>query len=434
MRVVETPALSASELTVQYRGVTALAHVSLSARKGEIVALAGPNGSGKTTFVRAVLGLVPRWTGSVEVGGARLESLPLDARARALAWMPQEEALGDNVPILEYVQYGRYAHRPRFAPERAGDRETARRILAELGFADRETSGFHELSGGERQRLRLGRVLAQDAPVLLLDEPTSHLDMGYQLELLERVRRLARSEGKTVIAAIHDLNLAARFADRIVVLHHGRTVADGPPAAVLAPALLRDVWGVVADLRRDVRTGLPYLIPSLPTMTARSSPAARGLRVHVVGGGGSAAPILRALVEDGYRVTLGAVPLFDTDSQTAEELGVATVTEMPFASLSQEVRERHRQLLADADVVVVAPFPVGPGNLANLEDVGVERPGPRVILLEPSGGGTRDFAGGAATRELERLRRGAETVDGVPSLLRTLAASARPTDAEAHDR
>jgi len=432
MRADERPALAATDLTVQYRETTALAHVSLEARKGEIVALAGPNGSGKTTFVRAVLGLIPRSSGTVEVGGVRLETLDLVTRARAIAWMPQEEALGDNVPLLEYVQYGRYAHSPRFAPERAADRATARRILSELGFGGRERSGIHELSGGERQRLRLGRVLAQEAPVLLLDEPTSHLDMGYQLELLERVRRLVRSQGTTVVAAIHDLNLAARFADRIVVLHHGRTVAEGAPSAVLAPALLRDVWGVVADLRRDVRTGLPYLIPSLPTMAAPPSPAARGLRVHVVGGGGAAAPILRALVEDGYRVTVGAVPLFDTDSQTAEELGIAAATELPFAPLSPEVRARHRQLIAEADIVVVAPFPVGPGNLANLEDVPSEHP--RMYLVESAGAGTRDFAGGAATRELGRLRAHATALDGVPALLRALSATPRAAHGEPNDR
>jgi iron complex transport system ATP-binding protein len=427
------PALSAVDLTVRYREMTALAHVSIEARRGEVVALTGPNGSGKTTFVRAVLGLVPVGGGSVEIEGVPVRSMKLDERARALAWMPQEEALGDNVPILEYVQYGRYAHHARFAPERPADREAARRILAELGFGDRASAGVHELSGGERQRLRLGRVLAQDAPVLLLDEPTSHLDMGYQLELLDRVRRLVRAEGKTVLAAIHDLNLAARFADRIVVLHHGRTVAEGPPAVVLSPSLLRDVWGVVADLRRDARTGLPYLIPSLPSQPALPSSPAQGLRVHVVGGGGSAAPILRALVEDGFRVTLGAVPLFDTDSQTAEELGIAAATEVPFAPLGPEVRARHRQLLDAADVIVVAPFHVGPGNLANLEDLTADPSGPRVVLVEPPGTGPRDFTGGAATRELERLRHHGETVDGVPGLLRALAPSPRPTRHDPHD-
>jgi iron complex transport system ATP-binding protein len=426
--------LSATGVTVRFRETTALSHVSLDAHPGEVVALAGPNGSGKTTFIRAALGIVPMAEGTISVDGVPVGSLPLDARARALAWMPQEEPLGDNVPILDYVQYGRYAQSPRFAPERASDRAAASRILAELGFSGRESSGVHELSGGERQRLRLGRVLAQDAPVLLLDEPTSHLDMGYQLELLDRVRRLARSGGRTIVAAMHDLNLAARFADRIVVLHRGRRVADGPPTTVLSPALLRDVWGVVADLRRDARSGLPYLIPRLPPMEVTPTPAAQGLRVHVIGGGGSAASILRALVEEGLRVTLGAVPLFDTDTQTAEELGVPAATEMPFAPLGPEVREHHRQLMAEADAIVVAPFPVGPGNLANLEDLDAARGRTRVLLVEPPTGAPRDFTGGAGARELAALRTTAEVVDGIPALLRALASPTGPAYGEPHDR
>jgi cobalamin transport system ATP-binding protein len=427
------PAISASGLTVRYRTVTALSRVSLEARAGEFVALAGPNGSGKTTFVRAALGLVTASEGTVSVGGVPVGSLSLDARARALAWMPQEEPAGDNVSLRDYVTYGRYPHSPRFVADRATDRAVADRVLHDLGFVGRESTGVQELSGGERQRLRLGRVLAQDAPVLLLDEPTAHLDVGYQLELLEHVRGIVRSQGRTVLAALHDLNLAARFADRIVVLQRGRVVANGPPVTVLSPALLRDVWGVVADLRRDSRTGLPYLIPRLPTVEPSAPDPSRGWRVHVLGGGGSAAPVLRALVGEGYRVSLGAVALFDTDTETAGELGVPTATEVPFVPLGEEVRARNRTLVEEADAVVVAPFPVGPGNVGVLEDLLAASREKALFLLESLGPGTRDYTDGVGSRRLAELGERATRVRDADDLLRALASAPRRRPTESND-
>ncbi|MCI4356742.1 MAG: ABC transporter ATP-binding protein [Thermoplasmata archaeon] len=415
------PAVRASDLTVRFRSVTALSRVSISVQPGEFLALAGPNGSGKTTFVRAALGLVVPSEGSVTLHGVPVGEMALDARARTVAWMPQEESVGDNVPLREYVLYGRYPHARRFTPASEQDRLVADRVLDDLGFRDRKDVGVQELSGGERQRLHLGRVLAQQTPILLLDEPTSHLDMGYQLEMLERVRRLAHTSGVAVVAALHDLNLAARYADRIVVLHRGHVVAEGPSSSVLSPALLRDVWGVVADLKRDPQSGLPYLIPRLPTVDPVASEVARGLRIHVVGGGGSAAPILRALAAEGHRVSLGAVALFDTDSEVAVELGIPTATEIPFVPLGEEVRARNRLLMAESEIVVVAPFDVGPGNLGVLDDLLALPETKSVFLVGPSALAPRDFAAGAGTVRLTNLATRSRRVEDDRELLRAIA-------------
>ncbi|MCI4324820.1 MAG: ABC transporter ATP-binding protein [Thermoplasmata archaeon] len=427
------PGLTVTGLTVRYRTLTALHGISLGVRPGEVLALAGPNGSGKTSFVRAVVGLAPVAEGRVEFGGRALASLSLEERARTIAWMPQEEPVGDNVPLREYVLYGRYPHSPRFAPVREQDRVIADRLLTELGFSDRAHVGIQELSGGERQRVRLGRVLAQETPVLLLDEPTAHLDMGHQLDLLERVRRLAHVEGRAVVAALHDLNLAARYADRVVVLQRGRIVADGLPSTVLSPALLRDVWGVTADLRTDPRTGLPYLIPRLIPADLRPSASPPFRRVHVVGGGGSATPILRALTAEGHRVTLGVVALFDSDAETAAELDVPVVAEIPFAPLGEEARAKNRDLLNEAEVIVVAPFPIGPGNLPVLEDVLDVAGRVPTYLVESPTPSARDFTGGLGASRLAALRPLSRVIANERELLRALAAPTPSTGADAHD-
>lgn len=419
------PPLEVDRVTLRFGDRLAVSDLDLTVHAGEFVALTGPNGSGKTTLLRAVLGLERPSEGAVRLFGTPVGDLAVRDRARRVAWVPQEEAPRDNVPLLDYVLFGRYAHILPLDRESASDRALARDVLRGVGLLDRADDGILELSGGERQRAVLARALAQEAPLLLLDEPTAHLDIGHQLDLLGRVRELSRRRGTTVVAALHDLNLAARFADRIVVLSRGHRVADGTPREVLSERLLARVWGVAADLRRDPRSGVPYLLPhSVLPGPGAADPGGGFGPVHVVGGGGAAGPILRALTEAGYSVTTGALHLLDSDSELAEALRVPAIVEVPFAPLSPEVRERHRSFLASARAVVVAPFAVGPSNLANLEDVlPVVARTPTWVLVEPPISG-RDFTGGRAgelVREL--LGRGgraarsiAEVVDAIGKL------------------
>jgi iron complex transport system ATP-binding protein len=419
--VSSTIPLEIEGLTVQYGPRRALSRVALTAGAGELVALAGPNGSGKSTLLRACLGLVAPAQGRIQLFGTDGAHLSIRERARRVAWVPQEEAPRDNVRLLDYVLFGRYAHLPPFTGESAADRKTAERALAEAGLADRVDAGILELSGGERQRLLLARALAQETPLLLLDEPTAHLDIGHQLDLFERVRRQVRERRLCAVAAMHDLNLAARFADRIVVLSHGQLVSDGAPEAVLSVALLREVWGVETELRRDPNTHRPYLLPvrSVPP-AAPPDPADRRLGpVHVVGGGGSASAVLRRLVDEGFHVTAGALPLLDSDAETASELGIPFSAEVPFAPIGEVARARTRELLAAARAVVIAPVPTGPGNLVNLELVEATGRPERVLWL-----GRReelDYTGGKANQLAARLMvSGALEVSDLDSLVAAL--------------
>lgn len=406
-------------VSVRYGDRPALHEVSLSVGRGELVALAGPNGSGKTTLLRATLGMLPLSHGSIELFGRSTVELSTVERARAVAWVPQSETPRDNVRLYDYVLYGRYPFHGPLEGDSRDDHTIARRVLDEVGLSDRAEDGVLSLSGGERQRATLARALAQTTPLVLLDEPTSHLDIAHQLDLLGRVRVLSRDRGVAVVAAIHDLNLAARFADRIVVLSHGRLVADGAPAQVLSVELLARVWGISADLRRDPRTGSPYLLPQQLLSDIGPPTGARSWGpVHVVGGGGAASPFLRALAEEGYRVSTGAVPLLDSDAETAEALALPAAVEVPFAPLGTEARNRHRALLSAARAIVVAPFAVGPANLANLEDVRPFVPGTPTFLVARPPVVERDFCGGSAAAAYEELRTaGAVEVEDLPALL-----------------
>ncbi len=415
------PALSVEGVTVRYDDRTALSHIDLAARSGELVALTGPNGSGKTPMIRAALGLVPTAGGTVRLFGDPTTSLTIRERARRVAWVPQDEAPQDNVRVFDYVLYGRFAHLPPFTGEGPLDRAAATRALEDVGLADRRGSGILELSGGERQRLLLARGLAQEAPLLLLDEPTAHLDIGHQLDLLDRVRRLTRERNVCAVAALHDLNLAGRYADRVVVLSRGHVVADGPPETTLNVGVLRAVWGVEAERRRDPRTGATYLVPYGPSVPASVRPAGSRGPIHIIGGGGAAVPILHRLSEAGWSLSAGVLPLLDSDAEAADELGVPFVPEIPFAPIGEEAQARLRERLGEARAIVVAPIAVGPSNLANLEALRGWPSRVPVLFVETDPFDRRDFTGGAAARvRADLLEEGAYVVADVNELLRRL--------------
>lgn len=402
----------------------ALAEVSLHATRGEFLALTGPNGSGKTTLLKTVLGFLAPRGGRVELLGQGVGELTVRERARRVAWVPQDESVRDDVALLDYVLYGRYAHHRRFEPDRPEEATLARDVLERVGLAGFADRGLRSVSGGERQRATLARAFVQATPVLLLDEPTAHLDIGHQLDILERVRRLAKEDGRTVVAALHDLNLAARFADRIVVLSRGRVVADGTPRAVLSEELLDRVWGISAELHREPRSGVPYLVPRHRSVPSREATLPALGPVHVVGGGGAARPILHRLVDEGFVVTAGALHLLDSDTETAEALGLACAVEGPFTPLGEACRARHHELLAAARAVVVAPFAVGPSNLANLEDLADAVPSTPTFLLNRPPIAARDFCGGrAAAAHADLVRRGAREFLDLEALLAAVRAA-----------
>ncbi|MDN5743522.1 MAG: ABC transporter ATP-binding protein [Nocardioidaceae bacterium] len=214
--------------------------VSIDCAAGRITGILGPNGSGKTTLLRLLAGLLRPDAGEVWLGETPLSQLRPRQRARRLAILEQHATTGLDLAVHEVVELGRVPHRPFLAGSRRADRPIVDEAMSAAGVAHLAARRWATLSGGERQRTQLARALAQQAGVLLLDEPTNHLDLRHQLEFLDRIR----GSGLTVVAALHDLELAAAYCEDLVVLDAGRVVAAGPTAAVLRPAVVAQVWGV----------------------------------------------------------------------------------------------------------------------------------------------------------------------------------------------
>jgi ABC-type cobalamin/Fe3+-siderophores transport system ATPase subunit len=245
-----TAAVRTERLTVAYRGRPAISDVDLSIESGDRVALVGPNGAGKSTLLRAIAGLVEPAAGSIELAGTPLSTLDRLAVARRLAVVPQLPNLPFATAVEDVVALGRLPHEHPIRGLRPADRAAVAAAIDRVGVGHLLGRDARELSLGERQLVLLAMAVAQEAPVLVLDEPTVHLDLRHQVEVMELLSDLNERDGTTVVAVLHDLGLAAHFFPRVVVIERGRIVADGPPAEALTPDRIREVFGVDPALVR----------------------------------------------------------------------------------------------------------------------------------------------------------------------------------------
>ncbi len=259
--VVEIRGLEVSYTDARARRAV-LRGLDLVVTQGELLALVGPNGSGKTTLLRAITGTLPRDDGRVALFGTDLDRWSRVALARRVAVLPQSLALPDGFRVAEIVEMGRAPHATRWFGSSGEDAAAVERALADADALDLAERQADELSGGERQRVLVAMALAQEPELLLLDEPTLHLDIAHQAALLATVARLRARRGLTVIAVLHDLNLVAAHAPRVAVLGSGRVVADGRPASVLRPDLVREIFGVVVD-EAHTADGRRFLVPHI---------------------------------------------------------------------------------------------------------------------------------------------------------------------------
>lgn len=253
--------LKIQNLSVDYGSRRILHDVSFDVQSGEVLALIGPNGAGKSTLIRAVSGVIPIANGQVRTNGDNFASLSTLRRARYIATVPQAVSLPPAFTVWETVLFGRTPYLGFLGQPSQKDEETARQSLARvsaLPLADRRVG---ELSGGEQQRVLLARALCQSTPILLLDEPTAHLDLQYQVSLLELVHELAHKDHLAVLVALHDLNLAAHYADRVALMVAGKIKAMGKPAEVLQPKMIEEAYCLPVQVIKHPFLDIPLVLP-----------------------------------------------------------------------------------------------------------------------------------------------------------------------------
>lgn len=410
------------DLDVSYGDTRVLQAVSLAVAGGSFIGILGPNGCGKTTLLRALSRIIEPTAGTVMVDGRDIGGYSIRDLATIMGAVPQETAVTFDFTVEEIVQMGRHPHLGRLSSMGEEDYAICRHAMEITNTAYLADRLITEISGGERQRVLIARALAQKPRVLLLDEPTSHLDISHQIEILSIIRGLIPQV--TVIGVFHDINLAAYFCDILILMEQARIAAVGTPTAVITDRNIREIFGVEMIVRTHPITGRPYAVPRYEPGPVVERP----LRVHAVCGGGTGAETLYALRSAGHEVTAGVLSANDSDCTTADGLGIRVIREPPFAPISSRSLEEYAAVLQASDVVVVTGMPIGPGNIDNLRAL-LDHAGLTVFLLSPAGTdpADHDYTGGEATAILDALlNNGAVRVGSVSELLDRLAA--RRTD------
>ena len=268
--------LSADNLSLGYDGRTISENLDVVIPPGSFTAIIGPNACGKSTLLRALSRLLKPQAGQVFLQGRDIGKYSTRDVARRLALLPQSSVAPDGITVADLVARGRFPHQSLLRQWSDADAAAVDAAMAATGVADLAGRSVDELSGGQRQRVWLALVLAQDTPVLLLDEPTTFLDIAHQLEVLRLCRRLHQTGNYTLVTVLHELSLAFRFADHVIAMKDGRIVAQGPPAQIATPKLMKEIYGIDALVIEDPATGGPLVVPLEPDAGPAAATRATG--------------------------------------------------------------------------------------------------------------------------------------------------------------
>ncbi len=257
----DTSRLVASAVTLGYGDSPVVRGLDLEVPDGSFTVIVGANGSGKSTLLRGLARVIRPSAGDVELDGRPIQRYPSKEVARRLGMLPQSQIAPDGIDVADLVARGRYPHQSLLRQWSTADEEAVRRALELTDTTDLAGRRFDELSGGQRQRVWLAMALAQETGILLLDEPTTYLDIAHQIEVLDLCARLRAERGCTLVAVLHDLNLAARYATHLVAMREGAIVAEGSPSDIITPELVEHVFGLACRVITDPETGTPLVVP-----------------------------------------------------------------------------------------------------------------------------------------------------------------------------
>ncbi|WP_409290385.1 ABC transporter ATP-binding protein [Peribacillus sp. SCS-37] len=252
--------LSADKLNIAYEERTIVENLNLEFKPGKITAIIGPNGCGKSTILKTMARLHPAASGAVYLDGKLIHKEPAKGVAKKLAILPQSPQSPEGLSVHELISYGRTPHQTGFSRLSARDLSMIEWSLEVTGLKDLKDQAVDTLSGGQRQRAWIAMAIAQETDLLMLDEPTTYLDLSHQLEVLQLLQKLNHDNGRTIVMVLHDLNQAARFAHELVAIKSGRIVRQGTPAEVMTPDMLQEVFNIEAEIVADPRTGKPAMI------------------------------------------------------------------------------------------------------------------------------------------------------------------------------
>ncbi len=398
--------LNIRDITCHYGTTDILKGISLQLKPGDFIGILGPNASGKTSLIRSSSGLLKPSSGSIDLDGQDLYTFNRKEIAKRIASVPQTSHFDPNFSVFDAVLMGRTPHLGWLENEGEKDLEITVEAMRLLGIEELAARRLSELSGGEIQKVLIARALTQQPSILLLDEPTTHLDISSKIGAMNLIKGLCLKDKLAVMAVFHDLNLATRYCDSAILLKDGRPVASGSMDQVMKSETIRNAFGIDVDVRKHARTGRIFVVPLLDLPRERNN---QGKRIHVVCGGGTGSALMTELTHRGYSISTGVLNVLDTDNETAHELAIPLIDEAPFSPISDENHEEHLEAISKSQLVILSNVPFGRGNVRNLEAVlWAFKKGKRILMI---GGEWEnvDFTEGTASEYLLQLREGGAT-------------------------
>ncbi|MDH5663468.1 MAG: ABC transporter ATP-binding protein, partial [Candidatus Bathyarchaeota archaeon] len=387
--------LRISGIDCYYGSIKALDNVTFSSREGEFAGILGPNGSGKTTLLKAISRTLTPRVGTVFLDDINIYDMKIREVAKNVAVVPQEAVATFDFTALDVVLMGRNPYIDRFRMESREDLAVAKRVMELTNTWDLADRPVNELSGGEKQLVIIARALTQEPKVLLLDEPTTHLDISHQISIMDILRGVCKEKKLVVLAVFHDFNLATRYCDSAMLLNNGSIFSIGPIDTVLTGENIKKVFRVDMIVKRHPITESLYVVPL--SISRSKITQSKDIIVHMICGHGTGAPLMKLLLEHGYGVTTGVHSTLDTDYDAACTLGIPVVSEAPFSPITEENHKANLAMIDEASAIVVSNVPFGFGNLKNLEaaKVALER-GKMTVIVEETPIQQRDFTDGKA--------------------------------------
>ncbi len=404
-----------------YDTIKILKNVNFEVKNGDFFGILGPNGSGKSTLLKSISRTLKPKTGTIVLDDASIYDSTSVEIAKKMAVVPQETSVAFDFTVLEIVLMGRAPHLSRFKVEGRKDLEIARKAMEYTGTWNLANRKITELSGGEKQRVIIAKALTQEPTFLLLDEPTSHLDISNQLEIMDILKQLCNEKKLTAVGVFHDFNLAARYCNCLMLMKEGEIVALGELNKVLTSKNIKEVFGVDAIVNMHPITGQLYVIP----ISKSKDQHKRNLTIHVISGAGTGSGLMKILRDEGFKVTVGVLNSLDTDHETANLLGIPVTSEAPLSPITDEAYKSNLEMLSQSNVLILTSVPFGPGNIRNLEAaIAALKLGIPTFLIDELPIEDRDFTKGVAKKMFNDLKiQGAITVKNQHELLVNLKLS-----------
>ncbi|MEC9489424.1 MAG: ABC transporter ATP-binding protein, partial [Halanaerobiales bacterium] len=375
--------------------------IDLEIETGSFIGIIGPNASGKSTLLKNMSQTLKPESGAIYFDHQLLNDYSSLELAKKMAVVPQDTEVNFNFNVYDIIMMGRHPYQKRWSGLSQEDKKIVKEVMEVTDTLKLKGKLINELSGGERQRVIIARALAQKPDILLLDEPTSSLDINYQGEIYDLLNYLNQEFNLTIITVSHDLNLTAQYCEELLLLKEGRIYAAGPPEKVLTENNIKAVYNAEVLIKTNPISKKPFvtLVPEVNKIEKRKQ---KDFKIHIIAGGGTAKNWLYKLENLGYQLTVGVLNIGDADWQAAKELGIKMVEAPPFIDISETEIQKNRELIEKADLIILSDLPFGHGNLANLE-VLLDYPEKRKILFSNFDIKKRDYIKGKAEKIWNKL-------------------------------